>query len=387
MRVAQAADRCLLEGGISGSLSASSKGRATGLTLMSTPHGSQMSSPARPTWTHGGVVVGAQPCSASAAMSQSQDGGSRRRLRRGHATIATAVALAGREGTGDLVLRTSTGEVRVQTRSEDGRIFVTLSSVAPAVRDVDEGDLDTALAVVRWDRTELDPGLPPRIVNAGNDHLILAAGSRERLASLDYDMGALGDLMERRGWTTVHLVLRESDEVFHTRDPFPPGGVVEDPATGAAAADLGAYLRDLALVSPPALVTIHQGEDMGRPSRLLVDIPQAPPPKSRSPEPPRPCEAAVSCFAGALIRGPPVGLAEQGHGGRHQHHPDDGLSMRTATGMPTSMRTGRIQCSPRLVGRGSAQSVGVQGIGDSFSVASSRFCASAAVGSLIFSKR
>jgi PhzF family phenazine biosynthesis protein len=190
----------------------------------------------------------------------------------GHATIATAVALAEREGTGDLLLVTSAGEVSVETRLEDGRIFATLTSVAPAVREVGDADLVAALTALRWDAAELDPALPPRIANAGNDHLVLAAASRARLADLDYDQEALGDLMARQGWTTVHLVWRESDGVFHARDPFPPGGVYEDPATGAAAAAFGAYLRSSGLVTPPARVTIHQGEDMGRPSRLLVDV-------------------------------------------------------------------------------------------------------------------
>ncbi len=71
----------------------------------------------------------------------------------------------------------------------------------------------------------------------------------------------------------MHLVWRETETIFHARDPFPPGGVVEDPATGAAAAAFGAYLRSLELVMSPVRVTIHQGHDMGRPSRLLVDVP------------------------------------------------------------------------------------------------------------------
>lgn len=82
---------------------------------------------------------------------------------------------------------------------------------------------------------------------------------------------------------TVHLVWRESGDVwresgdvFHARDPFPPGGVYEDPATGAAAAAFGAYLRNLGLVATPARITVHQGEDMGRPGLLLVDIPADP---------------------------------------------------------------------------------------------------------------
>jgi predicted PhzF superfamily epimerase YddE/YHI9 len=47
---------------------------------------------------------------------------------------------------------------------------------------------------------------------------------------------------------------------------------VEDAATGAAAAAFGGYLRTLGLVELPARVTIRQGEDMGHPSNLLVDV-------------------------------------------------------------------------------------------------------------------
>jgi PhzF family phenazine biosynthesis protein len=52
--------------------------------------------------------------------------------------------------------------------------------------------------------------------------------------------------------------------------------VVEDPATGAAAAAFGGYLREFGLVSVPAEVTIHQGDDLGRPSVLTVGIPAEP---------------------------------------------------------------------------------------------------------------
>ncbi|MBQ1068576.1 PhzF family phenazine biosynthesis protein, partial [Micromonospora sp. D75] len=79
-----------------------------------------------------------------------------------------------------------------------------------------------------------------------------------------------------RDWTTVDLVHRESPLVFHARNPFPPGGVVEDAATGAAAAAFGGYLREMGLVRPPATVTVRQGEDMGRPSLLTVGIPADP---------------------------------------------------------------------------------------------------------------
>jgi PhzF family phenazine biosynthesis protein len=54
-----------------------------------------------------------------------------------------------------------------------------------------------------------------------------------------------------------------------------PGRVIEDPATGAAAAALGGYLRNAGLVEAPVSLEIRQGEDMGRPSLIRVGIPAA----------------------------------------------------------------------------------------------------------------
>ena len=191
----------------------------------------------------------------------------------GHATVATGVALAERDGPGEIVFRTQSGPVPVITRRDDqGRLTATLTSVPPRTADLDEPDLEELLAALRWPASDLDPAFPPRVGYAGAWHPVLAAATRERLAELDYDFERLGALMAARDWTTIQLVWREDVARFHARDPFPPGGVVEDPATGAAAAAFGGYLRELGLISPPATVTILQGEDLGRPGRLLVDI-------------------------------------------------------------------------------------------------------------------
>jgi PhzF family phenazine biosynthesis protein len=137
--------------------------------------------------------------------------------------------------------------------------------------------LQRALSALRWSAAELDPALPPRIGFAGARHLVIAASTRDRLSRLDYDFDALKRLMLANDLTTVDLVYREDEHTFHARNPFPVGGVVEDPATGAAAAAFGAYLRDRGAVTPPATITIHQGVDMGRPSLLTVEIDDARP--------------------------------------------------------------------------------------------------------------
>jgi PhzF family phenazine biosynthesis protein len=182
----------------------------------------------------------------------------------GHATIATAVALADRDGPGELVFETRAGEIPVHT--EGGT--ASLTSVPTRSRPATAAELESALSALRWSPSDVDPAWPPHVAFAGNDHLVLAARTRARLADLDYDFPALQELMARAGWTTVHLFWRASEGEFHARDPFPPGGVVEDPATGAAAAAFGGYLR--AVDRAPAEFTIIQGEDMGRRSELRV---------------------------------------------------------------------------------------------------------------------
>jgi PhzF family phenazine biosynthesis protein len=186
----------------------------------------------------------------------------------GHATVAAGVALAERHGDGAFLFHTLGGDVGV--RAEAG--MATLTSATPYVEAVPEMQLALYLEALRWHRRELDPALPPRVAFAGARHLVLAASTRERLAHLSYDFEALKALMLEDELTTVHLVWRESALVFHARDPFPVGGKVEDPATGAAAAAFGAYLRELDLVRPPARITVRQGQDMGRPSELRIEL-------------------------------------------------------------------------------------------------------------------
>lgn len=188
----------------------------------------------------------------------------------GHATIATSVALAERLGIGRLAFDTNAGEIVVDTEIVDDALRATLTSVPTYSRPVAEEALKEALAALGWSRDELDPAFPPHVAFGGVDHLVVAAASRERLADLDYDYEGLKAVMTREGWTTVNLFWQESDERFHARNPFPVGGVVEDPATGAAAAAFGGYLRVLGTGSSE--FTVIQGVDMGRPSTLKVAI-------------------------------------------------------------------------------------------------------------------
>jgi PhzF family phenazine biosynthesis protein len=192
----------------------------------------------------------------------------------GHATIASGVVLGREQGAGIYRLETAVGRVPVAVGPSEERWVASLTSVAPAHEPAPAKLVDGALAALRWEKKDLDLSIPPARAYAGAWHLVLAAAERKVLAALDYDFAALKTLMLQDGLTTLQLVWREQPGIFHSRNPFPVGGVVEDPATGAAAAALGGYLRNAGLIRAPASILIRQGEDMGRPSRLDVRIPE-----------------------------------------------------------------------------------------------------------------
>lgn len=194
----------------------------------------------------------------------------------GHATIATAVALAERLGTGEYLFDTTAGPIAITTRSVEGNIVASFTSVEPHLEDFDPAVLNRLLDLLGTSRDRLDPAYPPQVSFAGNRHPILVFADRHEFDSFTFDPGAVRGLMDAEGWSgTVTTLFAESATLFDSRNLFPVGTLTEDPATGSAAASVGGYLRALGLVEPPARVTITQGSHVGRPSVLEVDIPEA----------------------------------------------------------------------------------------------------------------
>jgi PhzF family phenazine biosynthesis protein len=191
----------------------------------------------------------------------------------GHATIALGVVLGETDGEGTYQLSTNVGMVPVTVRQQDGLYEASLTSVEPQFEPATVELVDEALAALGWVQVDLEQAIPPAKAYAGAWHLVLAIAEPHRLADLNYDFERLKALMLREDLLTLQLIWRESETVFHSRNPFPVGGVVEDPATGAAAAALGGYLRSAELIAVPTKILIHQGAAMGRPSQITVDIP------------------------------------------------------------------------------------------------------------------
>jgi PhzF family phenazine biosynthesis protein len=190
----------------------------------------------------------------------------------GHATIATAVAHAERHGVGRLQLSTLAGPVTVETQLSPDGITATLTSPPASTRAVTPAALEQALAALHWSSDDLHPSYPPRVASAGNHHLVVGLAAPEVLARFDHDQPLLAELMAHEAWTTVHAFWPESPRCFHARNAFPPGGIAEAPATGAAAAAFGGYLHDLGRFPASGEVTVLQGHHIGAPSRLLLSL-------------------------------------------------------------------------------------------------------------------
>jgi PhzF family phenazine biosynthesis protein len=189
----------------------------------------------------------------------------------GHATIALGAVLAQQNGDGIFPLTTNHTRVTVEGRAHANGATAALQSPATFSEPASPALVQEALKLFGYTLADLDDRIPPAIANGGVHHLVLALARRERLSAMRYELAAGRNLMQRYGLTTISLVHAETPQRFHARNPFASSGVYEDPATGAAAAALAGYLRDLDWPHGGA-IDIIQGEDMGAPCHLRVQI-------------------------------------------------------------------------------------------------------------------
>ena len=188
----------------------------------------------------------------------------------GHATVAGGAILGQRFGAGTYRLHLNAGEAAVEAIPEGTGWNAALTSPPTRHRDAPPELLAATLDIFSLRGDDLSLDLPTAIAFAGAHHLILPLRERGTLARMAYDFDAALALMTAQDLTTIALLWQERADLFHARNAFPVGGVVEDPATGAAAAAFGGYLRD-GRHTPTRRFTIIQGETMGRRSILQVD--------------------------------------------------------------------------------------------------------------------
>jgi len=192
----------------------------------------------------------------------------------GHATIALGAALGAQAGPGRFDLSLRDGWISVEAAERAGRWHAALQSPETWSRPMADDLRAELLDLFGLTEGDLDLALPPTLAFAGVKHGILMLKDRAKLAAMSYPFEAMRELMAQHDLVTVSLLYVQGPRNLVSRNAFASGGVVEDPATGAAAAALGGALvdQDWDGLAAGGAFTIAQGEDMGMPSALTVEV-------------------------------------------------------------------------------------------------------------------
>jgi len=194
----------------------------------------------------------------------------------GHATIASGAVLGDRFGEGVYKLFLNNDEIIVDvTKSVNNRYTAALHSPGTWSKAAPHEYVEEIIKQFQFTAADIEPNFPIRFAFAGAKHLIIVLKDLKTLAEMTYHFESTKALMRNEDVATINLLWPESDRVFHSRNAFPPGGIYEDPATGAAAAALAGYLRDIGWPGKRRFEII-QGVDMGCPSRLYVEYTSEP---------------------------------------------------------------------------------------------------------------
>lgn len=199
----------------------------------------------------------------------------------GHATVALGAALTTLYGPKTFPLRLNSAAARVEGEAgahdldEYGALGRAALISPPTWSRAAAPDEAAALQEI-FGVDHADLAQPPAIAHAGASHLVfeLADGAPLANAGADwtYNMDAARRRMNCAGVTTVMLAHRETEHRVHVRNAFAPGGLAEDPATGASAAAYAGLLRDRGAAPADGRLEILQGAEMGMPSRIDVRL-------------------------------------------------------------------------------------------------------------------
>lgn len=193
----------------------------------------------------------------------------------GHATIALGVVLAQEHGVATYQLVLNDAEISVEGDVTENGFTAALQSPLTRSAPIDETTVRHLLDLFGYSADQLDPRIPPAMIHGGANHMVLALKNRADLAAMNYDLDAGRILMREFDLITVMLVWVENDRQFHSRNAFASGGVLEDPATGAASAAFAGYLRDIGW-DHGGRIEIVQGEDMGSKSAITAEFSNTP---------------------------------------------------------------------------------------------------------------
>jgi trans-2,3-dihydro-3-hydroxyanthranilate isomerase len=193
----------------------------------------------------------------------------------GHPSLGTAfVMVAEGRSTSPVTQTVAAGEFALTVDIEAGTARMrqgTPEYFAPLAPD-DRVALAEAIGLSEADLIE---DLPAQRASTGFGHLMLPVRDADTVIRAAPDRAALIPLLRAAGTDGVYVFAVQETSPSGSRAKArlfaPVAGVDEDPATGSAAGPLGAYLVYHDVISSGRL-TISQGEEIGRPSILVVDV-------------------------------------------------------------------------------------------------------------------
>lgn len=194
----------------------------------------------------------------------------------GHATAAAfgALALGGRLGElpTEVASTAPGGDVRARVEREDDGVVVWMDM--PVARRVAMAlDVEAVAQAVGLPYEVMACRPAAAVEDVGIRVAILPVADLAALDAMRPDFDALRALGEPHRLIVFYaFVLDEEAGRVRARSFAPAVAIDEDPATGTAAAALGAYLAREHLVDASTEIRIRQGEAMGHPSELRLQV-------------------------------------------------------------------------------------------------------------------
>ncbi len=197
----------------------------------------------------------------------------------GHPVIGTWFLLAelgvvpAQEGGVHVLQQTGAGVLPVEIRFKDGRpqrVTMTQKDASFRPAKLSKKALASALGL---SPKELDPKLEPEYVSTGIFNLMVPLRNRSALGKIMMSMVELRKLIGKNAAMAYCFTIGNNGKAF-SRGML-PWELYEDAATGSAAGALGAYLVKHGKLSPGHTLSILQGQEMGRPSHIEVEVTQA----------------------------------------------------------------------------------------------------------------
>jgi trans-2,3-dihydro-3-hydroxyanthranilate isomerase len=188
----------------------------------------------------------------------------------GHPTIGTAFTLASEGRTSTTTIQTTAiGETPVEVDLERGFAWMTQRRPQFGAEFEDREIVAEAAALSPED---LHPDLPMRVISTGLAPLLVPVRDEATLRRAERIESTCRRAVEASGGECLYYFAVRGDGDVLARMFDASFGVGEDPATGSAAGPLGVYLASHGLAGMPGRAVVSQGEMVGRPSFLHLDV-------------------------------------------------------------------------------------------------------------------